>query len=105
MRKSDRQAIGCCAVGTYDIDGRQELELGYWVGESFWGTGYATEAMAGLVEPVRHQAPARRIISLITPTNAASIRVAEKNGMHLEKETWFRGGKIAVYVNEFGEEV
>ena len=39
----------------------------------------------------------KRVISLIHPENHASRRVAEKNGMTLEKETVFRGFPAQVF--------
>lgn len=33
--------VGCCSI---------EQELGYWLGEPFWGKGYASEAATALVD-------------------------------------------------------
>jgi ribosomal-protein-alanine N-acetyltransferase len=38
-----------------------------------------------------------RVISLIHPDNQASCRVAEKNGMILERETTFKGFPTYVF--------
>jgi len=35
------------------LDRGEFPELGYWLGEPFWGKGYATEAARGLAEAVR----------------------------------------------------
>lgn len=99
-RTFDKTCVGCCALGTYTIDGRREIELGYWTGESFWGNGYAPEAAQAVLESVRDLVGASRIVSLIAPTNYNSIRVAEKIGMRFERESQFRGGATHVYVSD-----
>ena len=38
-----------------------------------------------------------RLISIIEPANVASIRVAEKQGMVLEKETVVFGRQVGIY--------
>ena len=59
----------------------QETEVGYLLGRSYWGKGYATEAaMASLQYGFEHFNFAE-IIALVHPENAASLRVAKKCGM------------------------
>jgi RimJ/RimL family protein N-acetyltransferase len=53
-----------------------ETELGWTLAQEHWGHGYATEAALA----VRAWADRPRLISLIHPENARSIRVAEKLG-------------------------
>ena len=38
--------VGCAGLDAKD----GELELGYWIGEPYWGSGYATEAAHALVD-------------------------------------------------------
>lgn len=67
--------IGC--IGLQDDDG--EVEVGYWIDPTFWGQGYATEALRGLVSlagTVGH----RRIVSRHAADNPASGRVLRKVG-------------------------
>lgn len=66
------------ATSAYDLAGEHaETELGWAILEPHWGKGYAVEAAraarAWATDVVR-------IISLIDPANARSIRVAEKLG-------------------------
>jgi len=42
-------SIGLKCGNVHDIHG-QSAEIGYWLGEEFWGRGWMTEAMAGFVQ-------------------------------------------------------
>lgn len=54
-------------------------ELGYWLGEPFWGRGYATEAARAVVAAAREAGyPALRSRALLT--NAGSRNVLRKAG-------------------------
>ena len=64
---------------------RCSLEIGYWIGEPFWGRGVATEAVRVLVDAAWKEYPhVVRIYAEVFPNNIASCRVLEKNGFHLE---------------------
>jgi RimJ/RimL family protein N-acetyltransferase len=59
----------------------EEIEIGWVLRRPFWGRGFATEgARAARDAALAHLAPPR-LISLILPTNARSIAVAERLGM------------------------
>ena len=45
--KELNQLIG--TVSLMDIEGTQ-AEIGYWIGEPFWGNGYCTEAVNALIQ-------------------------------------------------------
>jgi [ribosomal protein S5]-alanine N-acetyltransferase len=74
-----------------DIDGQAEIEVGYRLGRSHWGQGYATEAVMGILKYAFHVLCLPRLIALIDPQNTASIHVAEKAGMHYEKDVMLEG--------------
>jgi RimJ/RimL family protein N-acetyltransferase len=60
-------------------------EIGYWVGESYWGKGIATEAIRLLVKKIREQSPLIvRVYAEVFDYNKASMRILEKNGFYLE---------------------
>jgi len=60
-------------------------ELGYWIGETFWGNGFATEIAIALISAVRATG-ARAIRAQALSINAGSRRVLEKAGLELEYE-------------------
>jgi RimJ/RimL family protein N-acetyltransferase len=57
----------------------------------------ATEAAHAVRDYAFEVLKLERVISLIHPENDASRRVAEKNGMMLEKRTTFRGFPTLVF--------
>ena len=57
-----------------------EDELGYWLGEPFWGHGYATEAARALVERTFLDTHTARLHAGCAVVNAASRRVLQKCG-------------------------
>ncbi|MBX7245648.1 MAG: GNAT family N-acetyltransferase [Candidatus Sumerlaeaceae bacterium] len=81
---------GQCGLIVQEVEGQREIEIGYLFLRKFWGQGLATEAAIASREYAFLNLKLRRVISLIDPANIASIRVAEKNGMRLEKiiEKW-----------------
>jgi [ribosomal protein S5]-alanine N-acetyltransferase len=60
-------------------------EIGYWIGEPYWGQGLATEAIRLLVKKIREQSPLIvRVYAEVFDYNKASMRALEKNGFYLE---------------------
>lgn len=58
----------------------QPPELGYWLGEPYWGRGLMTEAVKALVEAAFATHAYPRIKSRALASNAASLNVLEKVG-------------------------
>ena len=86
IRTSDETFIGICGLVSQVIDGKNEVEVGYRLSDEFWGQGYGPEAALGCIEYAKERLNLDSVISLIRPVNHQSVRVAEKNGMKLEKE-------------------
>jgi RimJ/RimL family protein N-acetyltransferase len=57
-----------------------EIELGWTLLHDYWGHGYATEAAEAVREAAWADLELERLISIIHPDNARSIRVAERLG-------------------------
>lgn len=62
----------------------QSADMGYWVGEPFWGQGYCTEAARRVVEFGFNDLNLRRIHAMHLERNPASGRVLQKIGMTRE---------------------
>jgi RimJ/RimL family protein N-acetyltransferase len=59
-------------------------ELGYWLGEKYWGRGIATAAVAAVTEHALAAHDLVRVFALPFAHNRASARVLEKAGFTLE---------------------
>jgi len=74
------------------------VELGYFIGESYWGKGIATAAVALMLEAIKKNKEIVRIEAKIFGGNGASARVLEKNNFVLEgtrKNAIYKNGVIA----------
>jgi ribosomal-protein-alanine N-acetyltransferase len=94
IEKETGTLIGHCGLLEKDIEGRAEIELIYIFTSSAWGRGFATEIGAALKRYAFKQLGIDRLIALIEPGNQASEGVAQKLGMHLEKEVLRPGGSL-----------
>jgi ribosomal-protein-alanine N-acetyltransferase len=98
MNKSDTNVMGFCGLTRFDaVDGQPEIEVGYRLLKRYWGKGYATEAARCTQDFSFHVLGLQRLISIIDPRNAASVRVAEKCGLTYEKEIVFRGNRVNIH--------
>ena len=75
----DGKFIGIVGLSFYE--GRAP-ELGYWLGEPFWGRGIATEAGRALIDAAHKIPLVETIAARALPDNLASIKVLEKLGFH-----------------------
>jgi len=63
---------------------RVSAEIGYWLGQPFWGRGIATEALVALTEYAVATHGLTRVFAVPFAWNTASCRVLEKAGYVLE---------------------
>ncbi|MBR2566177.1 MAG: GNAT family N-acetyltransferase [Paenibacillus sp.] len=94
--KQDKQLIGTSGLIPQVIEGTDELEVGYWVRELYWGQGYGYE-QAKAWKDYGLQLGEKRLISLIQHGNEGSMRIAQKNGMIHEKDVDIIGKNVAVF--------
>jgi RimJ/RimL family protein N-acetyltransferase len=78
-----RAAGGIGFVRGADIE-RYAAEIGYWLGEPFWGRGAATEAVALVTAHAFERWGLLRMFALPFADNVASRRVLEKVGYTCE---------------------
>ncbi len=88
--KTTGEVIGDCGLVWQEVEGHQELEIGYHVRRDQQMQGYATEAASACQEYAFNVLDNVRVISLIRPENIPSRRVAEKNGLKIVQETLWR---------------
>jgi RimJ/RimL family protein N-acetyltransferase len=95
-------AVGEEAVGGigYEIQPdvhRISAEIGFWLGEAYWGKGITTEALRAVTEHAFHTHDLRRIFADVFEWNPASMRVLEKAGYTREavlRKSAIKDGKV-----------
>jgi RimJ/RimL family protein N-acetyltransferase len=95
--KDNDEVIGDCGIVKQHVEGEPALEVGYHFRRDQWGHGYATEAARACIGLAFRAFGADKVISLIRPENVPSRRVAERNGMKLEREVMHYGLPHLVY--------
>ena len=80
----DGETVGGVGVDLGTDVRRRSAEIGYWLGEPFWGRGIATEALGAMTEYAFAHFDICRLEAGVFEWNPASARVLEKNGYVLE---------------------
>jgi RimJ/RimL family protein N-acetyltransferase len=75
--KPEEAFIGVCS---YELRGEEAPELGYWLGEPYWGKGYMSEAVSSVTAHAFAVNKHERLMSGCRLQNHASRRVLEKAG-------------------------
>ncbi|HUR90899.1 MAG TPA: GNAT family N-acetyltransferase [Ramlibacter sp.] len=101
VRRDDGVLLG--RAGYFDPYGWPGFELGYLFAKEYWGKGYAREACTEALRIAVEELKKERVISLIRPQNAASIKLAKSLGGEFEEEIEFLGGKAQVYLYRSGK--
>jgi RimJ/RimL family protein N-acetyltransferase len=96
IHKARQDVIGDCGLTLQKIDGAEELEIGYHLLPAYWRQGFATEAAVACRDYAFDSLGRDRVVAWMRVGNVASRRVAERVGMHLEKEAKDRHGEIQV---------
>jgi len=80
----DGAAVGGIGFVVHEDVERVSAEVGYWLGEEFWGRGITTEALVALGQYAIARHGLTRLYALPFAYNTASSRVLEKAGYVLE---------------------
>jgi ribosomal-protein-alanine N-acetyltransferase len=80
--RSDGRQIG--GVGLRVDESHHNAELGYWLGVSYWGQGYATEASREMLRYGFGELQLNRIFASHFKHNVASGHILQKLGMRHE---------------------
>lgn len=98
--KSDERFIGQCGLLNQEIEEQPEIELGYVLERQYWHHGLAVEGIRALKDYGLQRLGFSRIVSLIPSGNSASIHIAEKIGMHYDRDVDQWGQRFRLYVVE-----
>lgn len=80
----DDKAVGGIGLTVGEDIERISAEVGYWLGEEYWGKGIASSALNGIVEYGFNKLDLKRIFATPLEQNIGSRRILEKNGFILE---------------------
>jgi ribosomal-protein-alanine N-acetyltransferase len=97
IERQTGRLIGDCGPVWQEVEDRMELEIAYHVNRARWNQGFATEAARIVIENVFQRFDVGRVISMIRPENVASRRVAEKNGLTIDRLVFWRGYDHCIY--------
>jgi RimJ/RimL family protein N-acetyltransferase len=92
LREVDgNEIIGRAALRHLDVEGADEIEIGFAFQAASWGRGLATEVGETCVELARHDLRATSLVGITTLANHASQRVLTKLGFEREREVAVQG--------------
>ncbi|POF34234.1 GNAT family N-acetyltransferase [Roseibium marinum] len=96
--KSTGRLIGIARYAAVEADG--PVHVGYWLGEPFWGRGFATEAVHSLVDHAFTWHGMNELQGSCRVTNPASRRVLVKSGFQYRDQAMIRsigaGGSVPI---------
>ena len=82
-RRADDHVIGTCTLAALSAPHRR-AELGYALGHTHWGRGYADEALRALLDFAFDSLALHRLEADVDPRNGRSVRVLERAGFRAE---------------------
>jgi len=99
IERATGKLIGDAGLMGWSISGVPEVELSYTIRQDRWGRGYATEAAGAVRDWAYSTLGLTRLVALIRPENAPSIRIALKLGFLREKTIELRGQRQLMYAH------
>ncbi len=89
QRRDDGTPIGMC--GLLKRDNLDDIDIGFAYLPAYWGQGYAYEAAAAVMDHGRRVLGLPRIVAIVSPDNAGSIRLLERIGLVFERRIELNG--------------
>ncbi len=80
----NKEVIGCTGISLKKDNERKTAEIGYWIGEPFWGQGIVTEVAKIITKYAFKTFDLERVQAKVFEYNPASARVLEKTGFKYE---------------------
>jgi RimJ/RimL family protein N-acetyltransferase len=89
--------IGRAVLRHLNVEGVDEVEVGYAFYPTFWGRGLATEVATACLGFGRRDLRLATIVAVTRPSNVASQRVLLKAGLVYEREFLHEGAPSALF--------
>jgi RimJ/RimL family protein N-acetyltransferase len=86
LRDTDDQIIGRGAIRHLDVEGTDEVELGYGFYPAYWGRGLATEIARKFLQLGLTELRLPTLVAITRHANVGSQRVLEKTGLVFERD-------------------
>ena len=93
----DKKAVGCIGVVVQEDVQRISAEMGYWIGENYWGKGIMSLAIKQMTDYVFANFEVVKIYAMPFDFNIASQKVLQKAGFEREailKKAAIKNGEI-----------
>ncbi len=93
----DRAACGGISAAIQPDVHRLTAEIGYWLGQNYWGRGIMTEVVGAFSDYLFEAFALKRVFAVPYANNPASTRTLEKNGFVLEgrlRKSAIKNGEI-----------
>ena len=91
LRDSAQRVAGRCVLRHLDVDGTDEIELGYGFLPHYWRKGLATEVARELLRLGQTELRAPTLVAITTARNLGSRRVLLKTGLAYERDVLHEG--------------
>jgi RimJ/RimL family protein N-acetyltransferase len=97
-RRADGARVGQAGLLHCEIDGKPDVEIGWWLAPPAWGNGYATEAAVALRDFAFTELRLDHLSVVLYAENRKSVSVAERIGGRYAGEAIYRERSVTRYV-------
>ncbi len=80
----DNELIGCISATVGQFEYAKSAEVGYWLGQSYWHQGFASEALQQLLSKLAHGTDLLRLHAVVFAGNKGSQALLTRCGFVLE---------------------
>ena len=91
LRDGAGAVAGRCVLRHLEVEGTDEVELGYGLHTHYWGRGLATEIATELLRLGRTELQRASLVAITRPENVGSQRVLIKTGLVYERDFVYDG--------------
>ncbi len=91
-RSADAVPMGLC--GLIRRPSLDDVDIGFAFLPAYRGHGYAREGAAAALDLARGRFELTRVVGIVTPANAASVRLLEKLGLRYERDVPADSGEV-----------